>query len=81
MKNELDTSNIVKIFYWQVKDNNDILDFFSSMIYTVGQSTTCKVCGLTARNKEELQDHINSAHKDSTWVSMLVTTTLTIQGD
>jgi hypothetical protein len=23
---------------------------------------TCDVCGLTARNKEELQDHINHAH-------------------
>lgn len=25
---------------------------------------TCNVCGLTARNKEELQDHISNAHKD-----------------
>jgi hypothetical protein len=25
---------------------------------------TCDVCGLTARNKEELQDHINNAHTD-----------------
>lgn len=25
---------------------------------------TCDVCGLTARNKEELQDHINNAHAD-----------------
>ena len=24
---------------------------------------TCKVCGLTARNKEELEDHVNHAHK------------------
>jgi hypothetical protein len=23
---------------------------------------TCVVCGLTARNKEELQDHISNAH-------------------
>jgi hypothetical protein len=23
---------------------------------------TCDVCGLTARNKEELQDHISNAH-------------------
>jgi hypothetical protein len=22
---------------------------------------TCKVCGLTARNKEELEDHVNHA--------------------
>jgi hypothetical protein len=27
---------------------------------------TCDVCGLTARNKEELQDHINNAHADIT---------------
>ena len=25
---------------------------------------TCNVCGLTARNKEELQDHISNAHTD-----------------
>jgi hypothetical protein len=25
---------------------------------------TCHVCGLTARNKEELQDHISNAHTD-----------------
>jgi hypothetical protein len=30
MENELDTSNIVKIFYWEVKDNNnDIPDFLA----------------------------------------------------
>jgi hypothetical protein len=27
---------------------------------------TCDVCGLTARNKEELQDHISNAHADIT---------------
>ena len=26
-------------------------------------SATRKVCGLTARNKEELEDHVNHAHK------------------
>ena len=26
------------------------------------QQKTCKVCGLTARNKDELDDHINHAH-------------------
>ena len=25
---------------------------------------TCNVCGLTARNKEELEDHISNAHAD-----------------
>jgi hypothetical protein len=25
---------------------------------------TCDICGLTARNKEELQDHISNAHTD-----------------
>ncbi len=25
---------------------------------------TCNICGLTARNKEELQDHISNAHTD-----------------
>jgi hypothetical protein len=24
---------------------------------------TCDICGLTARNKEELQDHISNAHR------------------
>ncbi len=27
------------------------------------QQKTCKVCGLTARNKDELDDHINHAHR------------------
>ncbi len=27
---------------------------------------TCDICGLTARNKEELQDHIKNAHVDTT---------------
>ena len=27
---------------------------------------TCDRCGLTARNKEELQDHIRNAHVDTT---------------
>jgi hypothetical protein len=26
-------------------------------------SATCNVCGLTARNKVELEDHIGHAHK------------------
>lgn len=26
------------------------------------QQQTCDICGLTARNKEELQDHIRNAH-------------------
>ena len=25
---------------------------------------TCDVCGLTARNREELKDHIRNAHRD-----------------
>ena len=25
---------------------------------------TCNVCGLTARNKEELEDHISNAHAE-----------------
>lgn len=25
---------------------------------------TCNICGLTARNKEELEDHITNAHAD-----------------
>ena len=25
------------------------------------QQKTCKVCGLTARNKDELEDHVNHA--------------------
>jgi hypothetical protein len=27
---------------------------------------TCDICGLTARNKEELQNHIRNAHADIT---------------
>ena len=27
---------------------------------------TCDICGLTARNKEELQDHIRNAHTNVT---------------
>lgn len=27
---------------------------------------TCDICGLTARNKEELQDHIRNAHANIT---------------
>lgn len=27
------------------------------------KNTTCNICGLTARTKEELQDHVSSAHK------------------
>jgi hypothetical protein len=27
---------------------------------------TCSICGLTARNKEELQDHIRNAHANVT---------------
>lgn len=27
------------------------------------QSATCEICGLTAPNKEELEDHVNYAHK------------------
>jgi hypothetical protein len=30
------------------------------------RAQTCDVCGLTARNKEELQNHINNAHADIT---------------
>ena len=29
----------------------------------VSKQATCKVCGLTARNKEELADHIHHAHQ------------------
>jgi hypothetical protein len=28
------------------------------------RAATCKVCGLTARNKEELEDHIKRAHEE-----------------
>jgi hypothetical protein len=29
----------------------------------LSEQSTCEICGLTARNKEELEDHINHAHK------------------
>jgi hypothetical protein len=28
----------------------------------VSEQATCKVCGLTARTKDELQDHVQSSH-------------------
>jgi hypothetical protein len=31
----------------------------------ISKHVTCKVCGLTARNKEELADHIRHAHESS----------------
>jgi hypothetical protein len=31
----------------------------------ISKQATCKVCGLTARNKEELADHIRHAHESS----------------
>jgi hypothetical protein len=31
----------------------------------LSKQATCKVCGLTARNKEELADHIRHAHESS----------------
>ena len=30
----------------------------------IPKQRTCGVCGLTARNKEELEDHISNAHAD-----------------
>jgi hypothetical protein len=30
----------------------------------IPKQRTCNVCGLTARNKEELEDHISNAHAD-----------------
>jgi hypothetical protein len=29
------------------------------------RSATCKTCGLTARNQNELNDHISHAHRDA----------------
>ena len=29
------------------------------------RSATCKTCGLTARNQNELDDHISHAHRDA----------------
>ena len=31
----------------------------------ISRQATCKVCGLTARTKEELADHIRYAHESS----------------
>jgi hypothetical protein len=30
----------------------------------LSEQATCEVCGLTARDKEELKDHIRHAHRD-----------------
>jgi hypothetical protein len=29
----------------------------------LSEQSTCEICGLTARTKEELKDHIGHAHK------------------
>jgi hypothetical protein len=29
----------------------------------LSEQSTCEICGLTARTKEELEDHISHAHK------------------
>jgi hypothetical protein len=29
------------------------------------QQTTCSICGLSARTREELQEHIKNAHKEA----------------
>jgi hypothetical protein len=29
------------------------------------QPTTCSICGLSARTKEELEDHFRNAHKEA----------------
>ena len=29
----------------------------------LSEQSTCEICGLTARTKEELKDHISHAHK------------------
>ena len=30
----------------------------------LSEQSTCEICGLTARTKEELEDHISHAHKN-----------------
>lgn len=30
----------------------------------ISKQATCKVCGLTARNETELEDHVHHAHKN-----------------
>jgi DNA repair exonuclease SbcCD ATPase subunit len=41
---------------------NEIVSGHKAIEAFATRQETCKVCGLTARNKEELQDHIRSAH-------------------
>jgi hypothetical protein len=31
----------------------------------ISEQATCKVCGLTARTKDELRDHVKSSHSDN----------------
>jgi hypothetical protein len=33
--------------------------------YLHSEQATCEVCGLTARTKDELEDHIHRSHSDS----------------
>jgi len=37
---------------------------YEKVVSLSSRQATCKVCGLTARNGTELEDHVNHAHKN-----------------
>jgi len=37
---------------------------YEKVVSLSSRQATCRVCGLTARNGRELEDHVNHAHKN-----------------
>jgi hypothetical protein len=44
------------------KDNESLR--YEKFVSLGSRQATCKVCGLTARNETELEDHVRHAHKN-----------------
>jgi len=44
------------------RDKNSLR--YEKVVSLSSRQATCKVCGLTARNGIELEDHVNYAHKN-----------------
>jgi hypothetical protein len=48
----------------ETKDKRDKESLrYEKIVSVSSRQATCKVCGLTARNGTELEDHVNHAHK------------------
>ena len=46
------------------QENTYLEDVSGDQAIEEPKKTTCHICGLTARNQEELQDHIKNAHRE-----------------